>query len=322
MKKFLLGLFLFGIGTVYAFNDLCPGEYGLSAEWLYMISSIDQPYFTIVSSSATDMEGERKANAQGWHSGYRLEGRYRFCNEENDFLVRWTHIPEFKAQKAASGNLFVVFTQPDNDATGAGEMTIRDKTDFYYFEALFGQKAIERRRFNVALQAGIQFCHLGFKEEVTFIPDPLSNARSLEMESHFWGIGPEIGADCTYCLMDCWDLVGRGSVAFLASRREAKFNQPGAIKVVDVHNEAYWHLVPAGNLRFGLNYLREQKGFNCFGCRFGGLTFNFEAGYEFIVCHKGVERIYFVDELNDGQSFNEEMDFVLHGPYVHLGFAF
>ncbi len=259
MKKFLLGLFVFGISSVYAFTDLCPGEYGLSGEWLYMISSIDQPYFTIVSSSLTRMEGERKANSQNWHSGYRVEGRYRFCNEDNDILLRWTHFPEFKEEKTASGNLFVNMTHPDNDATGAGEMTICDETNFYYLEVLVGQKAVERGRFSASLQVGVQVSRLRFKEEVTFAPDPLSNARSFEMESQYWGLGPEIGASGTYCLMDCLDLVGKGSVAFLASRREATFNQPGAIKIVDVHNEAYWHLVHGGDLRFGLNYVRDQN---------------------------------------------------------------
>ena len=52
--------------------------------------------------------------------------------------------------------------------------------------------------------------------------------------------------------------------------------------------------------------------------------FNFAGvlGYEYIVCFNGVERLLFYDDVAEGSSFNEMMNYVLQGPYVHAGVAF
>ncbi len=318
MKKLLVALLLFSMSSVFAYTDPEPGGYGISAEWLYMLNSIDQPYFILDSN--TNFLGENKANDQSWHSGYRIEGKYQFCNCENDLRVRWTHFPEFNDSKSVSGftNGQSIFVPPNTGSGNYTSSTLSQKTELYYLDVLLGQKAIDRCRFHLALQGGVQYAHIDFKEKQTLSGNP----TLLNTHSELRGIGPAVGAEFDYCLSDCLSVVGRAQATMLASRRKASLNDTASTNPYDVKNEPYWRFIPASDLRFGLSYEKPMRSNSCFGCCFGNYTFDLELGYEFITYYNGVERILYVDDAAEGTCFNEMMNLTLHGPYVHLGVKF
>ncbi len=316
-KKIILMCVLMA-SSLFAHTNPEPGEYAVSGEWLYMLNSIDQPYF-MLESNATYV-GENKANDQSWHSGYRIEGNYQFCNCENDFRVRWTHFPEFEDSKSISG--FTkgkpIFVPPNTVGNLFTSSTLSQKTKLYYLDVLLGQKALDRCRFHLTLQGGFQYAYIDFREKLTLSIKPFL----LNTHSELWGVGPEIGAEFDYCLSDCLSIVGRAQATMLASRRKASLNDEASSNGYDVKNEPYWRFIPANDLRFGLSYEKPNCFGNCFGRCFGNYTFDIELGYEFIVYYNGVERLFYVDDVAEGSSFNEMMNLTLHGPYVHLGVKF
>jgi hypothetical protein len=182
-----------------------------------------------------------------------------------------------------------------------------------YLDVLFRQKVLDRCRFHLALQGGVQFAHIDFKEKLTLSASP----HLVNTHSELWGIGPEIGAEFSYCLSDCFSIVGKTQVTILASKRRASFMEATEPIInaypYDTKNEPYWRSIPGSDLRFGLSY--ETPVNRCLG----NCTLNLELGYEFIVYYNGVERICYVDDGAENTSFNEMMTLTLHGPYVHLG---
>ncbi len=319
MRRLLAAFFTFLIPTLSAYTAPCPGEIGVSAEWLYMLSFYDQPFFVIDSNSMGDPIGPRVSNNQEWHSGYRLEGVYAFCcRPSNDVRLRWTHFPSFSESKSVSGeDLFGILNVPVvplNSETGT--MELRDEFDFHFLDALFSQQVFACGPFQMSLLGGVQYGYLDWYERCLFddsgasVPVP----RLVEIESELWGIGPEIGYDFSYCLWGGLTLTGRGNVTLLVSERKASyFDQDGVMIEASTSNDSYWSMIPTTDLRFGLSYAR---------CFCDCLTVDLEVGYEIISYFNGLDRIYYVDNLNDGSSLDELMNFTLQGFYLHLGAKF
>ena len=314
MPRLYLLFALLALSPLFAITEPCPGGFGVSGEWLYMLPSIDQPEFVIDSSSSSSPIGRRVANEQSWHSGYRLESIYSFCNGENDVRIRWTHFPGFSESKTVTGsNLFGILNHPASAFNGqSGTASIDDEFHFFFLDALFGQRIVCDSRFSLLLQAGFQTGFLRLKEKVNYLGN--SSSLRLKIRSKTWGIGPEVGLEGKYNLWRCLNFTGRFQGALLVSERNARYQDElnGSSLIADVKNEAYWNLIPTSDLKFGFS--REWP-CNCF-------NFDLEVGYEILTYYDGIQRIFFVDNSNTGSSFNENMTFTLQGPYVHAGIAF
>lgn len=329
MKKLLLICSLFLMPLLSAYTNPCPGQFGVSVEWLYMLPAYDQPNFVINSSDSGNPIGKRVANEQDWHSGYRIEAIYAFCNCPNNIRARWTHFPTFTNKKSVSGPyLFGVFNVPVDSIDGvSGTLSLTDSFDFHTFELLFDQNVLCCGPFQMNLQGGIQYSYLHFKEHMKLN----GSNRELKNHSKLWGIGPEIGYDFSYKLFNCLTLTGRGNASLLISKRDDSFSDGDAssrnVVPVPVYyktpNTNYWNVIPTTNVRFGLSYCTPLD-FSCFSCLscLKCINMDIEVGYEVISYYKGLNRIFFVDDVNQGSSTNNLMDFTLHGPYVHLGFTY
>lgn len=316
MKKFFAFCLVVVVSTLSAFTDPCPGEFGVSAEWLYMLPAYDQPYYIIPSSDTNDPVGPRIANEQNWHSGYRIEAIYAFCERPNDVRLRWTHFPTFSDRDTTAGQeLFAVLNAPESNIEGlAGTYDFRDTFDVHTLELLFTQRLPAYCGFQLDLFGGVQYGYLDLRERGLFV-NP-TNVQDLVIHSQRWGIGPEVGYQFAYCFTECFALTGRGHVALLISERESSFSDIGNNSVDAVaKNTSYWDLMPATNLRFGLTY-RSTTGW----CWMS--YFDLEVGYELSTFHNGLDRLFFTDNSEDGLSTDQLMNFTLHGPYVHVGVTF
>ncbi|MCH9626655.1 MAG: hypothetical protein S4CHLAM2_02810 [Chlamydiales bacterium] len=327
MKKYFSASLLFFVSHLCAI-DPNPGEIGLSAEWLYVQAGYDQPYF-VIQGPTPNPAGPRIPNRQTWSSGYRLEGVYTFCSRPNSVLLRWNHLPDICNQKSISDpSLTAVFNFPEfNLEFDPGTITIKDSIDVYGLELVFDQKLACCGPFKMSVQGGVQYTAVNFKEELNYF-DLTSNRQLINASSRIWGIGPEIGYAFSYCFTPSISLVGRGNLALLISERHAAFSDetdstsPAAS--MGVSNDRYWSLTPASTIRFGFSFQRALSSFRFFGlnpcCEH--LSVELELGYEAIYLHKGIDRIMFVDNFNDGSSFDNYMDLTLHGPYAQLGIRF
>ena len=303
-------------------SNLFAGSFALSGEWLYMMLSLDQPEFVIDSTSGTNPIGKRKANEQGYRTGYRAEGHYSFCEGVNDVALRWTHFPKLVMQQKRSGSeLFGILNHPVDPIAGvAGEARIRDKFVCYFFDGLFKRKVICTPSFSFTLLGGVQYGYLSFKEKVTY---DIADARFIEARSLIKGVGPEIGAEYFYRFLKSWYFGGCVNNGWLVSKTSQSYQDvenDGTIHA-RTSNGTYRRFVPTLDMRLGIGFspLGDLKSS---GYKPSCFSVDIEVGYEMIAFFHGSDRIYFVDKFNRGSSFNEKQTFSLHGPYVHLGVVF
>ena len=328
--KILALLLITSVATVVHGYNGCFGDYlEFSGEWLYMLASMEQPEFVIDSAVGSIADGPRVANDQSWHSGYRAEVVWGFCDCLNELSVRWTRFPGFTEKKKVVGqNQFPILNHPrDAIENEPGTAEIGDHYSFYFLDALFSREVISCPRLSVAVQVGAQYSYLSLREDVFYNDDFEAGGivRFIEIRSRLKGIGPELGLQGQYRFCDFLALTGRINNGWLVSNFDSSFEDisiPAAWGtngiVAQVKNSDYWRVIPTLDLRFGLNY----SALSCPCPWINRLKLEIEAGYEIITFFKGIDRIYFMDRKAYGVSIDELITFTMHGPYVHLGVIF
>lgn len=324
MKRVLAFCLLCVMPALSAYTAPCPGQFGVSAEWLYMMSGYSQPYYVIDSLDTDQPLGSRISNDQEWHSGYRLEGIYAFCDCPTDVRLRWTHFPSFSDSDSttSSQDLLRLINGPDSDGeVSDGSAAIRDTFDVHSLELVFGYGIYDSCCLSLDLQAGLQYAYIKLTEDIRF--QDASDVFEDRIRSERWGIGPQVGYEFTYDLCGCLTLTGRGEAAFLISKRESSFlNLDDTSIEADVKNTDYWDLMPFTDIRFGLSYSTPLD-LSCFSCMrgCGCMILDIEIGYEIMTYYNGLDRVYWAPD-GQGRSIDNLMDLTLHGPYVHVGLSF
>lgn len=374
---FLTILSISTLTSIGAFGRTHPpvGGFSISGEWLYMYDANNIPFFVVNGTSPGggstyladqltanaaalpfDPDGSRVANDQNWHSGYRLEGIYRFCDA--DYLAfRWTQFPEFSNSKderanpsalAAAGAaeenaLGGVFTFPAFSTAGFVESDFEQRFSFYYLELLYERDIYTCCPFYLTVNGGFQYARLRFKESINFNGSNTNvTAQSFLLQNTMFthskreGVGPEVGFEMEYDVTPCFSAVMRGWGALLVARKHTETEMVAgttsgmpfgsttsvastSLETIDEHDEGYWLLTPAADLRIGLDFDWCWT----FGCDCPtAFNFNIEAGYEVIAYFRALDRIHNVSDVDTGNSFNEYSNFMLHGPYLQLGVSF
>ncbi len=328
MGKYRFVLLLFGILSVLNLNansDPSPGSVGFSGEWLYFFLSVDQPNFIIDSIDAQEPRGPRVANNQGWHSGFRLNGTYSFCDSLSSITASWTSLPSFSEHKSRSGTLLmpIITYPPDGNVSDSGEATIQDTFTTSFIDILFSRRIINQCCFGLSLQGGAQLGYLGFFEKITTPEFGAPYIHSIISHSRLRGVGFEVGVSGNYNFWDCFSLVSSVNRSWLysemSSNTEITYND-GTLDV-KVESDQYWRLTPTTRFRLGLDYNRSLN-FSRFIGRCGCINFDVQLGYELFIVQEGVERLLFVDDSNVGSSFTEELDLSLNGPFLHIGLSY
>jgi hypothetical protein len=328
MKKAIFCFYLVLSSFLYGSVSPDPGCFAFAGEFLMMRSSIDQPYFVINSTNALVPTGSREANNQGWHKGYRVEGIYRLPCVMTDLRARWTHIPHFTDKNTISGTFIdAVFGLPEPQTAGVlGQAQIRQDFNFFYLDLIAGQILFDYCNFLFIFQAGVQYGYASFNEEVLFSTLSPAQLRILQNACTVSGWGPELGIDFSYQIWRCLRIVGRGSTALLVSKRKTTFFDNGTLPDASIRNTTYTFLIPTANLRLGINLRNPcdfRRWFNCSPLAYlACLDIEIEAGYEVMLFHRALDRMFFVDDLSIGVSTDELMDLSFHGPYVRLGIYF
>jgi len=348
LRKIICLCFLFVSSIAWGYTLPCPGEFGLSAEWLYMQPAYDQPYF---GGTAVDADSDRVSVLSKrcpvenhFHSGYRIDLIYSFCNCLNDVRLRWTHFPSFSDTTTLRGDgVFgdVFFLIRDGD-----QVSQKNTFDFYYLDLLLGWKTIDCCPFLLTLQGGLQYTHLRLEEDAkqfldvvnaTDVSQDLLLFQSANNKSKFWGVGPELGADLNYRFWDCFSLTTRTYGSLLIGKRNARsfqdFRDFSSEQIIEatIKDKDYWYVIPFANARLGLSYSRPFD-LTCLSDCLGCINFDIEIGYEANWLFNSINRIHTISQvmLPNGASSDIEpidirddlMSFSLHGPYIHVGFTF
>ena len=306
-------------------SDLACGNFRVSGEALYMLSSMDEPFYAFSSSSSSNARGKRAANDQGWHFGYRIEAGYGFCDCLHDITLRWTRFPNFSESDTTQGSPYIISilnAADDSNFGETGEATIRDEYSPFLVDLLFTRKVIDCFPFALSVQGGFQYGYLSFKEEVTY---PSSSNRTLfiESRSRMKGVGPEFGLDVNYGFWSCFEFRGRVNSSWLVGEITKHYQDINSVTGIrtKVDNDRYWRLFPTTDVRVGFAYSRPVLNLSSFGCcRY--LNIDLEIGYELIAFHKAIDRLLFMDDASEGQSFAEELTLTMNGPYLHAGIRF
>jgi len=224
----------------------------------------------------------------------------------------------FSDESSVSGDhLYSILNVPDMSTSGvSGTFSLKDTFKFYYLDLLFGYQLVNCSCFQLDVLGGLQYGYLDFDEEFVSVGVAPIVVRN---HSKLCGVGPEVGFEFAYSLFNCLTFTGRGDAVLLISSRESSFsNIPNGMTTLQTENESYCAVIPTADLRFGLSYEVEYSP----ACMWGSLLFDFEVGYEVITYFDGLNRTHYSDSEHMGSSFDELINFSLHGPYIHFGCKF
>lgn len=330
MRKIPLLLAALALFSFELFASTHPkrGCFAFDAEYLYMLNCTDQPYFAQKSSNFPSggpvASGERFADSQKWHSGYRLEGIYGLCPGE--LHLRWTHFPTFVESRnlAASSLVFAgnsgltnVFGTLQVIDTFLSNANIRNKFDFYSLEGLFEYPLVNCSPVSFWLEGGIHYAHIGSDERVIYLNTLIDASIDTTFLSKRDAIGLEMGFDFEWNFLSALSFNMRAAGSLLTSRKHSSLKELDSdlntgILPISTHDGRYWVVFPAADLRAGFCYCR---------CLARGLL-NLEVGYEFLSYFHSIDRILSHPDADLFGSQNKYRDFTLQGLYVRAGYAF
>ena len=309
-------------------TGIAGGPIGIEVafEELYMLGSMDQPYYIIEGSGELDPT-PRIANTQNWHWGYRVEALYDWPNGCDHLKFRWTAF-NFSNTDSFTGLSTTILSMPlFSQFNTFGSTKIRDKYALYIAELLLGRLFYQHNALALDLELGIQYINVSFNERVFYGFNSPEAPETPNIIAHYHstseGVGPEFCCNFEYVVSPKgFSVLGRVSAALLAQRRSSLEDVardptiPGEF-VFKTRNTPYWIVNPTFDIRLGAAYNNTFR-IGCLPC----LRLSLEVGYEFIDIIKGVDRTYYVDDRSVGQSLVTYMDLALHGPYFRAAIGF
>ncbi len=320
-------LTILSAGSLLATNHPCPGNWGVSVDFLYLKPSVDDTYFVIQSpTTSTAPNGTRKNNDFHFHPGFRIGGVYEFCECNQELQVYYTRL-SCKQSKTLSGSFFWPTAghpfrtgdgiDPFNDYTGTASSSVQ--TLYQRVDANFAQQTLCCCGLDVYLQLGLEYAYLHLNETDTYaITDNVTS--NVYQKSRAWGIGPQLGTSIEYQLCECEDYLpgklsftGLASGSLLASQSNGSTRQTvGVASSLSVSDPNTWRIIPALHARVGLNYATT---ISCYDA-------NLEIGYEFNTYLKGLGRAVFLDSTALGSSTSQYRDYDVQGLYISAAMQF
>lgn len=306
LSKAFLTLFT---GTLLASNHPEPGEIGLSAEYLYLMPSLDDTYFVLLSGYDADFpNGTRICNNFDFYPGYRLGAIYSFdCNQELSLF--YTNLKAHQTKKVLGNYLWAtmgsadVYTSFENFAGFA-----RSDLNLGYsrLDALIDYKMYHCGDTSIYLIYGFEYSQLKLREKYTY---QILNytSKTSDQFSKTWGIGPEFGFEFDYILSNLLTFNFKSTGSLLAGQTKGNHrdNTGGALVVETLDNDST-RIIPAFHASFGISTEFSVK------CR----KVIIEAGYEFNSYVRGLARSSYPDDEAPGFCATNYYNFDIQGVYI------
>lgn len=320
LKKFFLLCALSLGASVNAYMHTEPGKIGVQGEWIFLQPTLDDTYIGQVPKNLNDpsltnqfKNGPFPAATLDYTSGYRVEGVYAFCNDQNDVRVRVTGLQSNKSRTVP-----VIFPQ-EFTLTTAPFQSAHSKLnlEFISVEALASQKIYDCRPFYFSVSGGLNYVQIKTRQNLFFITRS-GNTELQKYSDKFDGVGPELVLDFEYLCFSRMVCSCPIALSFVANFRETLLIGREGPRFIDQSNvelpnnyvcEKVWRIIPVEYLRAGFN-LSSQ--YNC-------MEFSLEAGYEVMHYNKVVSVLR--NAVSDF-TWNDYSDVGMHGPYVALSLVF
>lgn len=347
---------LFGLTAHLIASELCDDKAMEVQEWgygylpkpcnvvratlFYFKPTIDQSSYVITSTNnrvpsgdSTEVfpNGQRHLIRTHYKPGFSIEGLFKLCDRCNLLDLRLTYFNSFHSRSTSGDFLFDTIgyvgdgAQAPEDTTYAGTATIHHHYLFWGADATLNRLIFDCCPDHLSFLFGLRYSSVGFTQSFTslgsFINDngaQLVNNR-FRQKSSFWGIGPQIGVEYHYPLMDenlgCITLNARTRGALLCSSTctELHYNSERTGNVgVNLRNDRLWRVNPSANAQLGISY-------DICCC---GMQTTLELGYEFFWCSKCVNKITSYDVAFAGDTLDLFNDLSLQGPFLSLNAIF
>lgn len=323
--KFFALLFALWSGSLCA--GLNPGGWEIEGDFLYLFPTVDDTYFVIDSSETTEFpNGTRKQNDFGFQPGFRVGGRYAFCECDREFQVYYSRLRSKESRTISGDSLWATigsanFSGAFEDYSGFASSQL----DLLYqrVDGFVAQRVWCGCGAEFAVEAGVEFAYLRLNEDYDFLETSGEGGPLgvVDQKSKTWGVGPQIGFKFNYniCQLPCGCFPGQlsfniktsGSILASNTKTEA-LNTIGVSSLLNVSDEHTWRLVPAFHTRIGLHYGACVTCVNAF----------LEVGYEFNTYVRGLARMGFPNDFSDALCYTNYYNFDLQGLYVSAGFSF
>lgn len=308
------------------------GTFEWSATLLFLKPNVDDTHYVLSSFDNTFNgslypNGKRHQNTTSFTPGFRVEGLYDICPDTSSLDLRFTYFDAHSTNSVSGGFLYDTNGFPGFGAQDspvyAGTARSKNSYNFYSGDLTYNRSW----RFfpdNLIFIVGLHGAYVKFKEHTTStgtfinddVPTPLSN--NLNRNSHFYGLGPQLGLDYQFllpescCLPGIWALnaKARGSLLCGNTRSDLSYvtlrTGPGGVAV---KNGDLWRVIPAASTELSFTYTLRC---NCF----------IELGYEFMWYSRCVNKITGIETAFAGDTIDVFNNFSLHGPYLRISSAF
>lgn len=313
----------------FAGHHPAPGQYAVSADFLFLKPSVDDTYFVLKGAAGNaNPNGQRANNDFDFEPGFRVGAVYALCDCNQAIEAHYSYLDANQNRTITGTGLWATVGRSDfasgfNNFTGAASS--RNHTLYQNADLSLSQQFYCSPCLDSYVKFGLEYAYFNFHEHYRFDNTTAGTAGEIAQKSRAWGIGPQVGFDVDYDLyQNCYCLPGTLSLCFggsggllAAESNTTAFNRTiaaggAATTILDSGDETTWRLIPALHARIGLNY---STSFGCYDASFG-------LGYEFTSYIRGVSRTAWTDDVADGLVQTHYYNYDLQGLYVSAQVAF
>lgn len=315
---YITGILIGALSALYAGARVQPGQFAVTGEWVYLHPLVDSPYYVINGTAGPAFPkaliGPRNANTLDFHSGFSVEAMYGFTNALDDVRICWTHLVTSDSSTQSGTSLFEIQNYPSTSSGFySGTATSHIGFTFNAVEGVFGRHLYEMGCLGLTLEGGLNYSRISQRNEIiysgTFVGTPITDL--LKNTSSYWGIGPQVGLEGSYHIWNRLNAVANVSSALLIGQNRTHLLGTALLEPnsANLRNDAIWRVVPAFQVRGGLNY-----GLGC--------MWDIEIGYEFLSYIRPLGNIVLEDVLVTALSIDYYTNVDFHGPYAAVSFKF
>lgn len=333
----------FFTGTMLATLHPAPGSFAITGDYLYLRPTLDDTIFVVASPavSTSTRIGEAIGNPFEYKSGFRVGAAYGFC-ECGDLQIKYTNLSSkhtkfvsgtvLSATRGLPGTRGIAAFQNYNGTATSNLHLLYERGDIS-----FAQLAFDWNRLETYLQFGVEAAFIKLKEEQFYDEfSPRFNTLVVDERSRTWGVGPQIGLEFDYRLVEFSDnFPGTLSLNFFASSSLlVGVNQLRQIDILngttntDLRSASKTILIPALHSGVSMKFETCFSGIgdylfsNSIYSLFSHMGLSLEVGYEFNAYFKGLTRMTFLARTVESQVIKTPYNFNLQGLYISAMVSF
>lgn len=307
-------------------SESCPDAWRFSGTYLYMMPTLDDTFFVIDSSSSTTFpSGTRKNGNFNFHSGFRVGAEYAVCEDNRSLQAFYTRLSADQKHKVSGDFLWATQGKPDLTSSFenyAGSASSNLHLLYQRLDLNLSQQFVNAKGIYLYLQPGVELAYLRLNEHYRYHIEGTTTTGSVHQKSKVEGVGPQLGLSMDYNIYQgsynptvshALTFNGLCSGSLLMSYSKAKGNQVlSDATILNVHDAKSWRMVPALHARVGLDYIVMGS----------SVGFSLGVAYEFNTYIRGFNRVLFVDDVADAQSFSNYNNFDVQGLSVTASLSF